>query len=114
MAPRLAWQAAVEAAHTAGELALQLRALDAQLAWDAARPPAGNDTLAQAQLQGKRPAHPGHGWEYLVKVPALPHSMVTTPPLRFLIKLQLCTCSIQRSGEPLGSSCKGQGLGSSV
>ena len=81
LAPRLAWQAACEAADTAGELALQLRALDTQLQWDAARPPAGNDSLAaQTQVRGKRPARPGHGWEYLVKVPALPQSMVTTPP----------------------------------
>ena len=35
MTPLMAWRAAVEAAHSASELALQLRVLDAALRWDA-------------------------------------------------------------------------------
>lgn len=66
----MAWQAACQAAHTAAELALQLRALDECLQWDAMRPPAASDPLSHAELLDKRPAADGNGWEYSVSIPA--------------------------------------------
>lgn len=67
LAPRLAWRAACQNAHTVAELALQLKVLDAQLAWDRLQPPAPDDPLALLQLEGKR--REGSSWEYLAKLP---------------------------------------------
>lgn len=60
----------VQAAHTASELALQLRKLDSHIQWESLkRPLADADSpYATADILDRRPAVAGMGWDYLVQM----------------------------------------------
>ena len=79
MTPLMAWRASVEACHSASELALRLRSLDAAIQWDAIKCAlplswrscssatlqhsllAGTACLCQHSGAGKAPAQPSSG-----------------------------------------------------
>ena len=67
IAQRLEWRAATQAAQSCPELALQLRALDAAVLWDALRRPAEDGRWAGAEIFARRAAPHGHGWHYLLR-----------------------------------------------
>lgn len=67
IAQRLEWRAAAQAAQSCPELALQLRALDAAVLWDALLRPAEDGRWAGAEIFARRAAPHGHGWHYLLR-----------------------------------------------
>lgn len=61
----------VQGAHTASQLALQLRKLDSYIQWEALKRPAldADSPLASAEILQRRPADaPNKGWDYLIQM----------------------------------------------
>ena len=64
------WRAATEQSLTAAQLAVQLRALDAAILWDALKTPGslGDSKWGRAELLSKRRDPSGRSWEYQLHI----------------------------------------------
>ena len=64
------WVAATEQTRTAPQLAIQLRALDAAILWDALKNPGslGDSLWGRAELLGRRRDTTGKAWEYQLRI----------------------------------------------
>lgn len=104
IAQRLEWRAAVQAALSCPELALQLRILDSAILWDSLKRPAEDGKWAGAEILARRAALRSPGWHYLLRGGPSDLSEVRSsqpPPLEEAIS----TLTLPSCCEPLPPSC---------